>query len=136
MMTAPRHTAELALIYSIPEICAPTGRLKSLLQSAQKIAARELGNLPRLTDEDLHAILDRIYAWGKQTGWLGNDKHVSTLISFVLSMIDQSPYTYPARLIDKLNEISAYLEKGGNYKYPSCWAGSLAAERWENVFND
>lgn len=137
MNPSTRHTAELALIYSVPTItnAAEKSRLCNLLKRLQKYAQKDLNKKPFLTNMELSKIIEKIQSWGNETGWLNDKKHVGTLLSFCADMIENSKFKFHPRILETINDIIAHLEAGGDFKYQSCWAGSLAAERWEKMFD-
>ena len=133
-----RHTAELSLIYAVPILSQAheKSRLSGLQRTLQRIAAKELGKLPHLTDEDCKSIIKHITEWGNQTGWLNNKKAIGTLLSFIAELIEKSQFKYNPKILETVNELISHLESGNDFRIQSCWAGSLAAERWEAMFND
>ena len=132
-----RHTAELALIYAVPILsnAHEKSRLANLQRTLQKIAAEELGSKIReITTGEMEQITDHITEWGKITGWLDSKKHTGTLLSFIAGMIESSKFKYNPMIMETINALIAHLEAGNNFKIQSCWAGWLAAEKWEGMF--
>ena len=131
-----RKTAELSLIFAVPVLsdAHDKSRLAGLQRTLQKLAGKELGNIRRISDEECEAIIKHITEWGKITGWLNNKKHTGTLLSFIAGMIENSKFQYNPRILDTINAIISHLEAGGNFKIQSCWSGSLAADKWEFLF--
>ena len=131
-----RHTAELALIYAVPMLSNANekSRLSGLQRTLQRIAWKELSKPPELTDDERDAIVEHITEWGKMTGWLDNKKHIGTMLSFIAGIIEGSQFKYNPRLLETINELIAHLEAGKDFKITSCWSGSLAADRWAEMF--
>lgn len=138
MTPSTRHTAELALIYSIPYLSGNMKpcRTKGLFDALQKWAAHDLGNIPKLTNPELDRILARILTWGKETGWLNNKKHNATTLSFCADIIEKSEFDFHPRIIETINDLIAHFENGNDLKIQNCWTGSLAAEKWEKLFKE
>jgi len=131
-----RHKAELSLIYAVPILSQAheKSRLSGLQRTLQRIAWKELSKPPELTDDERDAIIEHITEWGKTTGWLDNKKHIGTMLSFIAGIIEGSQFKYSPRLLETINELIAHLEAGKDFKITSCWSGSLAADRWAEMF--
>ncbi len=129
---------ELALVRAIPELTVGKlkhSRLNGLYTRLQKEVDKDLARLPRPTKSEIYRIADRVNGFGKDTGWLGQQRHVSTLLSFCAEMIESSRFPHNPRIIATINEIIAHLEQAGDLPAASCWAGSVAAEKWQKVIN-
>ena len=133
-----RHKAELSLIYAVPMLSNANekSRLSGLQRTLQRIAAKELGKLPHITDYERDQMIKHITEWGKLTGWLDSAKHTGTLLSFIAGIIEGSQFKYNPRLLETINELIAHLEAGKDFKITSCWSGNLALERWERMFDE
>ena len=131
-----RKMAELTLIYAVPIIsdAHEKSRLAGLQRELQKLADDALGNISGMTHTERLIIADHIAEWGNQTGWLNNKKTIGTLLSFVAEMIEKSQFKYDQKIMKTVNKLISHLENGNEFKVQSCWAGSLAAERWEGLF--
>jgi hypothetical protein len=129
--------AELTLIYAVPIIsdAHEKSRLAGLQRELQKLAGDCLGNISGMTHFERLVISDHIAEWGKITGWLNNKKTIGTLLSFVAELIEKSQFKYNPKIMKTVNELISHLEAGKEFKITSCWAGSLAAEKWEGMFN-
>jgi hypothetical protein len=46
-----------------------------------------------------------------------------------------SEFQFNPAIRETINEIIEHLEAGRDFPFQSCWAGSLAAERWESLFD-
>jgi len=128
---------ELALIRAIPDLTIGNlkhGRKKSLFRRLQKAVDIDIKKLPNPSKKELDMIWEKVEAFGKQTGWLHQQKHIGTLISFCLDVTEQSEFRFNRMIVQTLNDIIEYLEAGNDFKYQSCWAGSLAAEKWRELF--
>ncbi|GAG02716.1 unnamed protein product, partial [marine sediment metagenome] len=86
------------------------------------------------TDEDLADIIDAITQWGEETGWLNDIKHSATLLSFCADMIESSPFQFSPKILQIVNDLIDHLEKGGELKALSCYGGSVAADKWRQLF--
>ena len=138
LSTTQRKMAELTLIYAVPIIsdAHEKSRLAGLQRKLQKFSASELRDIRRtMTDSDTDSLIKHITEWGNQTGWLNNKKAIGTLLSFIAELIEKSQFEYNPKIMKTVNELISHLENGKEFKIQSCWAGSLAAERWEGMFN-
>jgi len=134
-----RHFAELALlsaIYLINKDSLKNKDERSLYRDLDRTVKHNLGYLFNASKNDVQAAVDLVFEFGKQTGWLEQKKHPGTILSFCAAMIEQSPCTFSDSIMEALNKIVAYLEERNDLKPLCCWAGSLAAEQWEKLFND
>jgi hypothetical protein len=137
LSTTQRKMAELTLIFAVPIIsdAHEKSRLAGLQRKLQDLSAKELGKLHQMTHTERLDIIEHIEDWGNQTGWLNNKKSIGTLLSFIAELIEKSQFEYNPKILQTVNELIAHLENGKEFKIQSCWAGSLAAERWEGMFN-
>ena len=70
--------------------------------------------------------------FGRRTGWLGREKHVLTLLSFLLDMVEHSKFEYNGDIVKYLNLIFEYFERVS--KKNICYvAGSIAGEKWRKI---
>jgi hypothetical protein len=134
-----RKMTELAMIISIPEFTkedVKPGRLKNLFNRLSTTANRELEKIPRATIVELDNIEKLVGEFGKATGWEGKPKHIITLASFCLELIEMSEFKYSPKIISILNDIVEYFENAGR-ALPICyWAGSVAAGKWRNIMSE
>jgi len=131
-----RHTAELTLIYAVPLVtgASENSRLSGLQRKLQKIVVDSLAKLPTLEREDELKVIDFMEAWGKDTGWLNSQKHLGTLVSFCVAMMEQSEFTYNPKIYTTLTEIIDHLIKGKQFYPLSINAGEIAALKWLKLF--
>jgi len=76
---------ELALCRAVPDLCLGTlkpSRLGNLYKRLQKEVDKDLARLPRPSQADIRQICRKIEKFGLATGWLGETRHVGTLLSF------------------------------------------------------
>ncbi len=131
-----KFVAELSLIHSIPDMTQKknTGRLGSLFDQLQKITQKDLftkfGDAIEEEYKWLHKVITQ---FGNDSGWETNEKHISTVLSFCCRLAERDEKFNP-RILEKLNLIIEYLEKGGHLKMPNCWAGSVALDKWDAIF--
>jgi len=128
-----QKTATLGLIQALVDHCRPPqGRFAGMLRRLGKEAAKEFARLPRISDSDLKKAEKAIVALGEKTGWEGKGKHPATIVSFLLAAIDEEP-SFDGKIVEILNELHAYMERGKNRLQPCYWAGARAAEIWAEV---
>ena len=134
-----RHISELALIRAIPDLTIgdlKPSRKKGLFLRLQREVEKDLALLPIPSQYDLDSIWDNIELFGKKTGWLNETRHVGTLFSFCLEIIENSEFKFRPSITETINDIVSHLEDGKNFFMPSCWAGSSAYEKWESLFEN
>jgi len=124
---------ELALVRAVPDQHAPhmkPCRLRGLYERLIRDVDRDLAKLPRPTDAEIRKIGRRIERFGMDTGWLGQERHTGTILSFCAEMLETSPYPHNPGILKTVNEIILHMENIGDLKTACCWAGSVAAEKW------
>jgi len=128
--------AELALIYAIPILsdAEDNSRLANLQRKLQKAVIPCMEKITGFSDSELERMLAKIISWGEETGWLNNAKHTGTLVSFCVEMIETSPFTYPDKITNILEDIIFHMENGNELKSEYCQEGSLAADKWKVLF--
>lgn len=134
-----RHLTELALIRSIPDLTLGTlkpSRKKSLFLRLQAAVDKDLRNFLGVTEKHIDEARILIEEFGRQTGWLNTTKHVGTLFSFCLEVMEKSEFKFNPAIREIINEIVKHLEAGQDFPFQSCWAGSLACEKWEGLFRE
>ena len=134
-----RHLSELALIRAIPDLTIGTlkpSRKKALFLQLQKAVDKDLRKFPPQSEANLDKVWRIVQEFGKQTGWLNQTRHIGTLFSFCLEIIEKSNFKFNPTISEIINKIISHLETGKDFKYSSCWAGSLAYEKWEGLFKE
>lgn len=127
---------ELALVRAVPDLTLgtlPPSRLGGLYARLQKEVDKDLSRMPKVSQQEIREIGKRIEKFGLATGWLGEERHVGTLLSFCAEMIESSQYNHNPRILETINLIIEHLENAGDLKTVCCWAGSVAAEKWQEV---
>ena len=132
-----KHIAELALIRSIPDCCSNIrpGKERGLYDRLQKAVDKDLSKY-KIYSKDLDLIEPKIEAFGKLSGWQGQEKHPVTMLGFCLVLIEKSDRKFNNKIIETINKIVAHYERGNMLKSASCWAAILAAEKWEALFEN
>jgi len=133
-----RKKAELALLYAVPLLsnAEENSRLAGLQRRLQKEVLPYLKKLDAFSNRDYHEINQRIFTWGKSTGWLESEKQTGTTVSFCLDMIENSPIKYDDKIHKTLNDLAKHLEKGKALYPLSCAAGRIAQEKWQQVYKE
>ena len=130
---------ELALIRGIPDMIIGTineGRLKKLYKKLIKEIDIQLKTLTKPTGMDIYIIGNKLEKFGIDTGWNGKKKHVVTIISFCLDMIERSDSVFTKKTVFILNDLFDYFERINEFKYPSLWGGRCAAEKWVKIISE
>ena len=105
------------------------GSLKNIV----KFSTRELEKLPPLTDDDLKPMAVALDEFGDQTKWDGQNRHLATVASFCLEMLENSQFEYDQKILNNLNKIVDHFDRVKKVPGPSFWAGSVAAEKWKRI---
>lgn len=95
----------------------------------------DLGRLVRVIGPTDIAKIQSILEQFKTVAKFGKQKHVGTLVSFCLSLIEKSDEEFDDKIVKMLNLICDYYERVGDLHHASMWSGDLASERWESIFN-
>ena len=133
-----KHVTELALIRSIPDLMVgelKPGRLKNLMSTLQSAVDIDLGKLCRAINPSDIAKIQDILEQFKHVAKFGKQKHVGTIVSFCLSLIERSDEDFDDKIVKMLNLIADYYERVDDLHVASMWSGDLASERWESIFN-
>lgn len=128
--------AELSYVRSIPDLLhgeLRQGRLKNLYDRLVKTVDQEFIKLPMLSEKDVIVIRDIIVEFGKFTGWTGRKKHIATLLSFTMAMLEESEHPHNPEIINILTSIADYYERKSRFKFICCDAGAIAARKWKII---
>lgn len=131
-----KKTAELALIRAIPDMILENcgkGRLHGLNLKIIEQVDNILSQMPRTGYMDMELISRKIFEFATVTGWERKQKHVATFASFALEMIENSPFTYPDKITDLLNDLIDYFERAGRITTAPFFAGGVAYEKWNQI---
>jgi len=138
MMTEKQeqHLYELALIRSILACTTGTleeGRLKNQYNRLEKETTKALRSFPQISTDDVKKAEKILNDFGKLTGWQHKERHVATLVSFALEIIEKSEFIYSQKTVDALVNIHDYYDRVGDVM-PICHrAGEIAWEKWQQV---
>jgi len=131
-----QKVAELCFIKALPKFIIndlKPGREKNLVDRLEKAVDISLAKSPQLTWGEMREARNRMAVWGKETGWYDKEKHITTLISFLLAMIEESQFTFDPKIIECLNNLFEYVDR----KYPAktiCMvAGGIANDKWRSI---
>ncbi|MCP4127741.1 MAG: hypothetical protein GY753_11840 [Gammaproteobacteria bacterium] len=134
-----KEFAELALMFSIPNMTKKfpeKTRLGGLFTQLQKVTGKVIAASTFKLQEDERVWIEKqLWQFGEQTGWESTPKHIGTVLSFSIALAERNTQLSP-RVLEKLNLIVDHLEAGGDLRVQSCWAGSLAMEKWDAIFAD
>ena len=131
-----RKIAELAMMFAIPVITNAVGnsRLDNLQRQLQREALNRLRSARRTDHDTLVSAIDKLREWGDNSGWIGNSQEHTTLISFCLVLIDESPIDYGPKITKILNDISDHLDNVGKLMTKAMLGGQEAAENWAESY--
>lgn len=136
MNSSTKKMMELATVISIPKFTTgdvPNGRLKGLYGKLEKVISNELERLPKMSTLNrirVDALLEEFF---KATGWQGREKHISTLASFCLEMLERSEFEYNPKITEVLVDIIDYFDRAGKAPAATFWAGGVAARKWAEI---
>lgn len=130
------RVTELALIRSLPEFINDKikgGRLKNKCSELINAVDMDLRKTPYVTHAEMEKARGLMDRWAKETGWYEKQKHITTLVSFLLAMIEDSPFTFNDQIVKSLNEIFDYFERNKDVKTICMFAGGLANQKWRAI---
>lgn len=136
MNPSNKKMMELCTVISIPQFTkckVSNGRLKGLYDKLENVITKELEALPKMTTLNrirVDALLEEFF---KSTGWQGKPRHIATLASFCLEMLENSEFKYNQRITDVLNDIVDYFDRAGKAPAITYWAGGVAARKWSDI---
>lgn len=137
-MIEVKYVTELGLIRSIPDLITDElkpGRLKNLMYKLQAAVDLDLGKIANALTRSEWDRIESILNEFKMVARFGKQKHVGTIVSFCLSIIEKSNHKFNDKIIETLNHICDYYERVGDLHVASMWSGDLACEKWESLFN-
>lgn len=111
------HMTELALIRAIPDMILgriPKGRISNIYKKLQKYVDKILCTFPQVSALDKMDIQERIFSFGRSADWERREVDITTLLSFVLDLIENSKFEYPGQVIAALNEAFEFLTQSMN----------------------
>lgn len=131
-----RKLAELSLIYGVPIVtqAKENSRLAGLQRKLQKLVMPDLMTIPNIGEKEAAYVDEHVEDWLKKIGWWAEPKHVSSLISFCLDMVENSPFKYNPRIEKTLQKIAEHLEIGKELDYQSIQAGTEIADKWQEIY--
>lgn len=125
------------MIRAIPDLAigqVRPGRLKGLYGRLTEAVDGDLFRLPRPTVLELLRIDKSVQEFAKTTGWQNKQRHIMTLVSFCLAMIEHSEFQYSQRITKNLSEIVEYFERERmqniNASGPEIWPGKSGRKYW------
>lgn len=136
MNPSNKKMMELCTVISIPQFTngkVSNGRLKGLYNKLEKVITKELEILPKMSTLNrirVDALLEEFF---KATGWQGKPRHIATLASFCLEMLENSEFKYNPKIDDILNDIVDYFDRKKKVSGLSFVAGRIAAEKWNYI---
>lgn len=136
--TQKQTLATLAMARALPDFTlekVPPGRLRNRYLKLITEVDKELRKLPRATPADMDELGAKLGDWGKSTGWLGKERHVCTITSFLLAILtDYMPTA--GRVIETVEDIYDYFDRAKKVPAPSTWAGTSAYLKWIAMFGE
>ena len=122
--------AKLAMVRMIPEFFldkVPPGRLHGRLLKLQNEVDSMLSRMPPPTPEQNRAIYKIVSNFGYLSGWEGKERHIITVISFVMALVNDEKWD---KINDLLVDIHDYYERVGDTNQLCYIGGNIAAEKW------
>jgi len=131
-----KKLSELALIRALPDFIIgklKPGRLKNKCDRLIRLIDAEIIKIPKITTKDAYDVKLRMQEFGKRTGWENKERHVVTLVSFHLAMIEESEFEYDPKIGQYLTDIFDYFERKEGSR-PICYvAGDIAMTKWKEI---
>lgn len=139
-MSNLKHITELALIRSIPDLMVgkpkKNSRLNNLMNTLQDAVDEDLVKVYRLPGASDLMKIQSILENFKTVANFGKQKHIGTIVSFCLVIIEDSEEEFNDKIIRILNLIIDYYERVGDLHVASMWSADLALARWKSIFNN
>lgn len=134
--TNKRKLAELTLIFGVPILmdAQENSRLAGLQRKLQKLVMPDLLALPGIGNEEILFVDSKMEAWFKQVGWWKNPTKVSTLISFCMDMLEESPYKYNPKIMDTLDDIAVHLDKNQEFIRHTMQERDALLDSWKAIY--
>jgi len=135
-----QYRAELALIFSLPIVTEAydNSRLAGLQRKLQRQIFPIMDNLgnsdtPAKVHREKAVATKLIHAWHKEVCWEGKEQLVTTIVSLLALMVEQSTCKYDPKILNTLNSILNHIEKGETLNSDLCDEGLRAAIIWNNI---
>jgi len=135
-------TTELALIkaiYFFVRHKLKPGRLANRVDRLNKAVDKILDNKIKLNDYQVKISKSRIDRFQRLLGWDNRERHMLSLVSFSLALIEESDFNYQKyapKIIQCLNDIYDYFDRGNNAHLLCCVSGEVAMDKWRIVINE
>lgn len=131
-----RKLVELTLIFGVPILmnAKENSRLAGLQRKLQKLVMPDLLTLPGVGDEEVTFVDNKMEVWFKQIGWWKNPTKVSTLISFCMDMLEESPYKYNPKIIETLDDIAVHLDKNQEFIKHTMKERDALLDSWKTIY--
>ena len=132
-----KKLAELALIRAIPDLTIgklKPSRTKGLFTKLQKYVDKDLIKI-NVTQDTINKLEVIINKFGDSTGWFKQTKHTGTLVSFCLGILERTSFDFHPGILRTLVEIIDHFENGNDFPDAASWAGDIAVEKWECLFD-
>ena len=135
MKKSLKKTTEIALIYAMTDFTETpmVGRLSAMAKRLRKLSYKELERLPDFNDDELEQARELLKRFEKESGWKGKGRHIATLASFGLEILERSEFSFSPRIRETLIDIVDHFDRAGKVPGPSFWSGGLAAEKWIKI---
>jgi len=98
-----------------------------------------LDNKIKLNDYQVKISKSRIDRFQRLLGWDNRERHMLSLVSFSLALIDESNFDYQKyapKIIEYLNDIYDYFDRGNKAHLLCCVSGAVAMDKWKTVINE
>ena len=137
MKKSLKKTTEIALIYAITDFTGTPleGRLKGMAKRLRKLTYKELEKLPHFNDIELAEAEKLLKQFEVVSGWKGKGRHIATLASFGLEILERSEFSFNPRIREALIDIVDHFDRAGKVPGPSFWSGAVAAEKWIKILD-
>lgn len=135
MKKSLKKTTEIALIYAMTNFTETPlkGRLEGMANRLRELTYKEIEKLPHFDDDELAQAEKVLKQFEIESGWKGKGRHLMTLASFALELLEHSEFTFDPKIQETLINIVDHFDRAGNVPGPSFWSGGLAAEKWIKI---
>ena len=135
MKKSLKKTTEIALIYAMTNFTETPlkGRLEGMANRLRELTYKEIEKLPHFDNDELAQAEKVLKQFEVESGWKGKGRHIATLASFGLDIIEHSEFTFDPKIQETLINIVDHFDRAGNVPSPCFWSGAVAAEKWVKI---
>jgi hypothetical protein len=89
----------------------------------RKLTYKEIKKLPHFDNDELAQAEKVLKQFEIESGWKGKGRHIATLASFGLDIIERSEFNFDPKIQETLINIVDHFDRAGKVPGPSFWSG-------------